>query len=136
MDLNAVALGLAANASTVPELNALDWVPDSVPDNAFLVGEMDITFDRTFGRGCDELIVTCRVLVARSDDKSGQQKLRTFMRGGGVTSVKKAIESDKTLGGKCDSLHVRSAKGNRLFTVGEARYYGVEFEVFVIGDGS
>lgn len=135
MDWNEIALGLAANANAAPELNALDHTPDSVPEPAFMVGEVDITFDRTFGRGSDEAVITCRVMVARSEDASGQQKLRDFMAGGGVYSVKKAIESDRQLGGACDDLHVRSAKGNRLFVVGEARYYGVEFEVYVVGDG-
>lgn len=135
MDLNEVALGLAANVSQVPEVNPLDYVPDAIPDNAFMVGEIDIAFDKTFGRGSDELTITCRLFTSRADDKSGQQKLRSFMMGGGITSIKKAIESDRTLGGACDDLRVTSARGNRLFVVGETRYYGVEFEVFVIGDG-
>lgn len=135
MDLNAVALGLAANASTVGELNALDYTPDSFAEPAFLVGEMDVEFDGTFSRGSDTLTVTCRVMVSRADDESGVFKLREFMAGGGVQSVKQAIESDPQLGGACDDLRVRRARGNRLFTVGETRYYGVEFEVFVIGDG-
>jgi hypothetical protein len=135
MDLNKIALGLAANVNPIPELNPLDFMPDAIPEPMFAVGEMDITFDRTFGRGSDEAVITCRVLVSRADDKSGQQKLRDFMAGGGVNSVKAAIESDRTLDGACDDLHVRSARGNRLFVVGETRYYGVEFDVYVIGDG-
>lgn len=135
MDLNAIALGLAANVTPVEGINALDYVPDALPEPVFMVGEIDIDFDKTFSRGSDELTITCRVLVARGDDQGGQQTLRDFMAGGGVYSVKKAIESDRTLGGACDDLRVVRARGNRLFVVGEVRYYGVEFEVYVIGDG-
>lgn len=135
MDWNQVALGLAANASAVQGLNVLDYASDAVTDNAFQVAEIDINFDQTFGRGSDEAYITCRVFTSRADDKGGQLKLREFMAGGGVTSVKKALESDRQLGGACDDLRVVSAKGNRLFIVGEARYYGVEFTVYVIGDG-
>jgi hypothetical protein len=135
MDWNAVALGLAANASAAQGLNVLDYASDAITDNAFQVAEIDIDFDATFGRGSDTANITCRVFTSRADDKAGQQKLRDFMSGGGVYSVKKAIESDRTLGGACDDLRVVSAKGNRLFIVGDARYYGVEFTVFVIGDG-
>jgi len=136
VDLNAVAAGLAANVRAVPGLTALDHVPDSLPEPVFMVGEIDIEFDQTFGRGSDTLTITCRVMVARSDDQGGQQKLREFMAGGGVTSVKRAIEADRQLGGACDDLRVVRATGNRLFVVGETRYYGVEFTVMVIGDGS
>lgn len=142
MDLNAVALGLAANVNAMPiladgtQLHAFDYCPDALPEPCFFVAEIDVDFDKTMRRGSDELTVTTRVMVSRADDKSGQLKLRSFMRGGGVTSVKKMIEADRTLGGACDDLRVTKARGNRLYNVGEARYYGVEFEVFIVGDGS
>lgn len=140
MDWNAVADGLCAAARTTG-LNALEHVPDALPSVAFYVGEIDVEFDVTFRRrggaanrrGTDQGMVTCRVLVAKSDDKHALRKLRTYMSGSGPTSLVQALSEDKTLGGVCDSSAVKTARGNRLFDVGGAKYYGVEIEVFVIG---
>lgn len=141
MDWNAVATALAECARTTG-LNALDYVPDSLPNEAFYVGEIDIDFDQTMRgrsvdgvrRGTDQATITCRVLIARADDKYALRKLRDYMAGSGDKSLKDAIEQDRTLGGEVHSLQVKAMRGNRMFVVGEKRYYGVELDVFVIGD--
>lgn len=140
MDFNAVAEALAEAARTTG-LNALEYVPDSLPNEAFYVGEIDVDFDQTFRRtvdgrrtGTDQANITCRVLVARADDKHALAKLRRYMAGAGPESLKQAIEADRSLGGTVHSLQVKTMRGNRMFTVGEKRYYGVELDVFVIGD--
>jgi hypothetical protein len=138
MNWNDVASGLEA-AAEATGINALDYVPDDLPNTAFYVGEMDIDVNQTFGsrsgtrRGTDSATITCRVLVARSTGKYAIRKLREYMGGSGVKSLVQAIQADKTLGGSCDSSKVLAIRGNRLFTVGEAKFYGVEIEVFVIG---
>lgn len=135
-----MALALAANVdANVPELNALDYVPDAIPDPCFMVAEMDIEYHQTMARrhggsGMGQAMITCRVMTSRGDDENGQQQMRSFSRGAGVTSVIQAIESDRTLGGACHDLKVASVRGNRMFTVGEKQYYGSEFGVMVIGD--
>lgn len=143
MDFNAVATELERRAGTTGPLTSgrkivpFDIVPDALPDAAFVVGEVDITFDKTFGRGSDEATITCRVFVARADDAYGQRALREFMAGGGVVSIKQALETKpRYVPGVFDDLQVKRARGNRLFIIGEQRYYGVEFDVYVIGDGS
>lgn len=141
MDFNAISNALAEAARTTG-LNALDYVPDSLPNEAFYVGEIDIDFDQTMRgrlvdghrRGTDQAMVTCRVLVARADDKHALRKLRDYMIGSGVRSLKEAIEKDRTLGDLVHSLQVKTMRGNRLFNVGEKKFYGVELDVFMIGD--
>jgi hypothetical protein len=138
MDWNEVALGLEAAAETTG-INALDYVPDDLPNAAFYVGEMEIDVNSTFGsrtgtrRGTDQATITCRILVARSTDKHAVRKMREYMAGSGTKSIIQAIQADKTLGGSCDSSIVKRLSGNRMFTVGEGRFYGVEIDVFVIG---
>jgi hypothetical protein len=138
MDWNAIALGLEAAAETTG-LNALDYVPDDLPNTAMYVGEMEIDPNITFGsrtgtrRGTDQGTITCRVLVARSTDKYAIRKMRQYMAGSGVKSLIQAFQADKTLGGSCSSSKVARISGNRLFNVGEAKFYGCEIDVFVIG---
>lgn len=138
MDWNAVADGLEAAAETAG-INALSFVPDDLPNKAFYVGEIDYEVNKTFGsrsgtrRGTDEGTVTCRLLIARSTDKHAVRKMREYMAGSGDRSLVQAIQADPTLGGSCHSSIVRSCRGNRLFSVGEAKFYGTEIDVFVVG---
>lgn len=139
-DLNALADHLESAANNIPGINAFSEVPDNLPNIGFYVGEIDITYDVAFrkrpqaaGRtGTDEMSITCRILVARMDDKFALRKLRTFMSGTGTTSLIQAISADRTLGGTVDDSRVESARGNRLFVVGEKKYYGVEITLFAI----
>lgn len=138
MDFNAIALALSACAESVG-LNALDYVPDTLPNTAFYVGEMEIDPNKTFGRrsgtrqGTDQAVITCRVLVARSTDKSALRKSREYMGGSGARSLIQAIQTDATLGGTCHASKVERVSGNRMFDVAGLKYYGVEIDVFVIG---
>jgi hypothetical protein len=143
MDWNAVSAGLVAAAKTTG-VNALEHVPDALPNvPSFYVGEMDIELDITFRRsndpqtgarrGNDQATITCRILVAKSDDRHALKRLREYMGGGGPESIVQAIQDNPTLGGSVDASHVKRMRGNRLFTVGEKRFYGVELDVFVIG---
>lgn len=143
MDWNAIADALEAAAETVPGINAFSEVPDSLPTIGFYVGEIDVELNivmrgkRTPGgprRGSDQANITCRILVARYDEKQALRKLRTFMAGHGASSVIDALELDRTLNGTVDDSRCVSMRGNRLFDVGNSKYYGVELDLFVIGD--
>lgn len=139
MDWNAIAVALETAAKTTG-INALDFVPDDLPNTAFYVGEMDIDVNKTFGSrsgtrtGTDQATITCRVLVARSTDKSAVRKMREYCMGSGLKSLVQAIQADKTLDGTCSGAMVTAIRGNRLFEVGAGtKFYGAEIEVFVIG---
>lgn len=138
MDLNAVANALTACAEGVG-LNALDYVPDTLPNTAFYVGEMDLDPNATFGsrsgtrRGTDRVTITCRILVARSTDKDALRKSRTYCAGSGPRSLLQAIQADATLDGTCHSSKVDRISLNRMFDVAGVKYYGVEIDVFAIG---
>ncbi|MEV0227982.1 hypothetical protein [Nonomuraea sp. NPDC050786] len=140
--MGAVRKGLAdAVRDRTPSLNCFGYVPDSVPEPCFYAGEVDITFDRTFGRGLDEIEVTCRLLVSRADDRSGQAALDRYLAGSGPHSVKAALVAargapgEPALGGLCDDLHLMRVQAYRMYEVGQVLYYGAELVVRVIGRG-
>jgi|TARA_R110000772_G_scaffold38762_3_gene91280 hypothetical protein len=78
-------------------------VYDTVPDLglnfpvAFIV-PTNIDFDTSMQRGTD--LYTFDILVAcqRTDSRSGQDKLATFITGQGGTSIRQAIFNNSTLG--------------------------------------
>lgn len=141
MNWNDVCTALEGCAESIG-LNAMSYVPDDLPNTGFYVGEIDMDPNQTFGsrtgtrRGTDQAVITCRIMVARSTDKWAIRKVREYASGSGVKSLVQAIQADKTLGGTVDSSIVKSQRFNRLFTVGEKKYYGVEIDVFVIGSAS
>lgn len=140
MDIVAIsdALADAVRDPIVPGLNALGYTPDAVPEPCFYVGEFEIDYDQAYAGGMDEARVTCRLLVARSDDRSGQERLRAYLGRTG-SSVKTALEDARgapgelALGGLADDLHVPRVHGQRLYQVGEVQYYGAEIVVRIIG---
>lgn len=135
MDIQAVRNGLKANAATIAGLKTWAWLPDSVVPPVFYTADLLIEFDRAFAHGLDDLIVTCRVLVSKADDRAGQAKLDGYMRGSGLTSVKAALESDRTLGGACDDVHVMRVLGFGLYQHQGVDYMGAEWITHVIGGG-
>lgn len=144
MDLSLVRERLASAANAIVGLNCFGYVPDSIPEPCFFTAETDVTYDRTFGADTEpgdmELMVTCRVLVSRADDKASQKLLDGYLKGTGATSLKAALEGTpgvpQTLGGACDDLHVVRVQGYRWYEHGTSQYVGAELIVRVIGDGS
>jgi hypothetical protein len=136
VEVDAVFAGLAAAAGTIKGLRAHPFVPDGVTPPTFFPAELGIDYDQTFQGGLEAHLVTCRLLVARADDRAGQKNLQGYLKPRGTGSIKAALETDRTLGGACHDLHVRRCSGYGMYEhpVG-AFYLGAEFEVYVIGRG-
>jgi hypothetical protein len=142
MDWNLVAGSLEWIAESVG-LNALDFVPDDLPNTALYVGEMDIEPNQAFNKrkpdgsraGTDQATVTLRLLVARSTDRHAIRKMRKFLAGSGAESLVEAIQltNGRPAEFPWSGCKVVGMRGNRLFNVGESKFYGTEIDVFVIG---
>jgi hypothetical protein len=139
------AIADAASAVVLPsgigKLVCTGYLPDSITTPCFYVGEVDVNFDQTMGRGTDELMVTARVLASRSDDRSAQRLLDMLISGAGPASLKQAIEvargapGELALGGLADDLHVVRVQSYRWFEHAGSTFIGAEYTIRVIGDG-
>lgn len=140
------AIAAAAAAVVLPagigKLVCTGYVPDAVVAPCFFVAEVDITYDRTMGRGTDELEFTCRVLAGRADDRSSQRILDALLSGAGEASLKVAIEAARgapgeyALGGLADDLHLERVQGYRWYEHQGSSFVGAELAIKVIGSGS
>jgi len=135
MDVGAVNLGIATAASEITGLNCYGVKPDSIVEPAFYPRRTDIHYDESMGRGQDRIAGTWHLLVSRSDDEAGQAVMNSFLKGAGASSLKAAIQADRTLGGACVTLRVVKAEAHRMITVGETEYYGAEISIDVYGRG-
>jgi hypothetical protein len=148
MQIGPIREAIAEAASTVvmatgtPKLKCYGYVPDDVLAPCFFVGEVDITFDKTFGRGTDELLFTTRVLVSAANDRAAQKTLDRLLSGSGEGSLKQAIEvargapGELALGGLADDLHIQRVQGYRWYEHAGTQYVGAELMIKVIGEGN
>jgi hypothetical protein len=125
--------GIAANLATISGLRTSPTIPDQINPPIAVVVPQSISYDTAFARsgGDDhEFIVT--VIVGRVDERSAQNRLDAYCSGTGASSIKTAIESDKTLGGKALSLRVTALRNYTQVSLADATYLAAEFTVQVI----
>lgn len=132
----------AALALTIADISGLStddggirasaYVLDAVnpPIVMFTPGDMD--YDGTFGHGEDTRPYTGIVIVGRVEVVSAQTLLDELRETSGTTSLKAAIEADRTLGGLVDGVQVTGFSGPRPRTYGEITYLSADVTVRVI----
>lgn len=104
-----VRAGLVTRVNTISGLTALAYIPELVVPPIVLIDQLELEFDASMGRGLDTAFVDVILIVQRMDAQSGQSALDGYLAGTGASSIKAAIEGDKTLGGACSTLQVLSA---------------------------
>jgi hypothetical protein len=110
MNPSQVRDGLKTRLQTITGLRAYDLIPDTVVPPCAVVGQLDFTFDIDNARGLDQAQVDVLVIVQRFSERAGQDKLDAYLAGSGASSIKAAIEGDRTLGGTVNTLRVTGAE--------------------------
>lgn len=126
--------GIKANLSSIDDLRVYDIIPDVIVPPCVVVGQLDFTFDLNNARGLDQANLDVFVIVQRFSERTGQNKLDKFLAGSGAYSIKAAIESDRTLGGACDTLRVTSAESG-TYQMGDIDYLSYRYRLTVWGQG-
>jgi hypothetical protein len=123
--------GLATQLGTISGLRTTTETPDTISPPIAIVNVANVNYDRTFQRGLDEYNFVITVIVGRVGERSAQRLLDSYVSTTGGSSVKLAIELDRTLGGKCDSLRVTDMRNYGSLVIGEITYLAAEFNVVV-----
>jgi hypothetical protein len=77
---------------------------------------------------------TVILIVGRVDERTAQNKLDGFVSSTGASSVKLAIEGDKTLGGAAFDVIVTEMRNYGQLSIGEVVYLSAEFSVLCYAD--
>jgi hypothetical protein len=101
---------LKTRLQTISGLRVYELIPEPITPPCAIVGQLDFTFDIDNARGLDQANVDIYVIVQRFSERAGQDKLDGYLAGTGATSIKAAIEGDRTLGGTCQTLRVIGAE--------------------------
>lgn len=131
--------GIETRLATITGLRVSDVSPGQISPPCAIVGVPSVTdYHATFGSArmkLDDLTVTVLVSAA-APDRVSQKKLAGYANPTGDTSVKAAIEADKTLGGVVDDCIVTSFRPLGLEEVGALGYYGGIFQLRAIAIGA
>ena len=126
-----IKTGLAANLATVSGLRAYAYQPDNV-NTPFAWPLLDsIQYNGAMGGGLITHKFTISVVVGRSAERTAQTLLDGYLSYKGVTSIRAAIESDRTLGGVVQDLIVESANNISTLEANDATYLAIDFVVTV-----
>jgi hypothetical protein len=129
--ITALRSGLATRLGTISGLRTTTETPDTINPPVAIINVGTVNYDRAFQRGLDEYNFVVTVIVGRVGIRSAQRLLDSFVSPTGASSVKLAIELDRTLGGNCDSLRVSDMRNYGSLVVGEITYLAAEFNVVV-----
>lgn len=132
----AIAASLASLTSDDVGVQSVSAIPSNPTPSGVYVGDGEINYDLTMGRGLDEFEMTVTLLVGYGSDLAAQRRLRKLSHP--RTGVKALVEAvvnpatgvaDKTLGGLVDHVRVTKATAPRLYGQGEKRPLGRDFTV-------
>ena len=132
--LSELRTGIATNLATISGLRTTAVMPDNPNPPIAIIQPDSINFDNTFQRGMQTYTFTVIVLVGRVAERSAQNAIDAFCSSTGSSSIKRAIESDKTLGGKAFDLRVTDMRAYASIAVGEVNYLAAEFIVLCYAD--
>jgi hypothetical protein len=132
--LSELRTGIATNLATITGLRTAATIPDNPNPPVAIVTPDGISYDSAFGRGMQEYRFTVTVLVGLVSERSSQNKIDAYCSSTGSSSIKLAVESDKTLDGAAFDVRVSEMRTYSSVSVGDVKYLGAEFIVLCYAD--
>jgi len=125
---------LATNAATIAGLRTTETVPDNPSPPIAIVSLISVNFDGAFHSGLTTYSFSVLLIVGKVSERTGQNSLDAYCSSTGASSMKLALESDKTLGGSAYDVRVTDVRNYGELTVGEVNYLSAEFLVLCLAD--
>ena len=133
MNLVDVGQELAAQLGTILDGRATVYPPDRISAPAGFVFDPDTTYDQTYERGMDTVLMSLTVLVARQPLETAWKQLAAYVSGSGDKSVKACIEA-----GTYTSFDSVTVTGSQIgdTTAAGGDYKAAVFDLQIVGSGS
>lgn len=131
--LGDIRTALKANLSTISaNCNGYRMIPPPTPCFEIDFPEDAFVYDTTHSQGTQEFDLIVRGIVAVGDSTETQATLDDWLDVSGSSSVKAAIESDRTLNGNVDDLRVERATSPRFAEAGSSVVLFAEWTVHLL----
>lgn len=125
--LSSLREGIAENLSTIIGLRVSSYVPDNPNAPMAVVSPQNIEYHKSFANGFNTYNFIVAVFVARVSERTAQNSLDAYCASTGSSSIKSAIESDRTLSGRCFDLVVSDMSNYGSVIIGDNTYLTAEF---------
>lgn len=126
-----VMTGLATRLGTISGLRTYTYMPDQLnPPVGFPVIE-SVDYHKAFAGGDVQMRCSVFVIVGRYVDRTAHTALDGYLSYSGATSIRAAIEGDRTLGGVAKTLIVESGLNISAVSVAESEFLQVQCSVIV-----
>ena len=125
--------GLGANLGTVSGLRVALEIPDNPNPPIAVIQLENVLYNQAFANGLTQYNFTVTLLAGRASERIGQRNLDAYTSNG-ASSVKLAIESDKTLGGSAYDVRVTEMTNYGTVSLGEVTYLAADYSVAVYAD--
>lgn len=129
MTIAAIREGIATNLRTISGLRVFEEIPDQLSPPAAVVSLNSIDYHQAFSGGLNIYRFTVRVVVGRAAERQAQRYLDLYAEPDGASSVRGAIESNRTLSGACQDVIVEAMPNIGSITVNENEYLAGEWTV-------
>jgi hypothetical protein len=129
--VSALREGIATNLSTIVGLRVSSFVPDNPNPPMAVISPQNIEYHKSFANGLNTYNFTVAVFVARVSERTAQNSLDAYCASSGSSSIKSAIESDRTLSGLCFDLMVSGMSNYGSVIIGDNTYLTAEFDCAV-----
>jgi hypothetical protein len=122
--------GLATNLQTIRGLRVVETLPDVVNPPMAMLGLSKVEYNQQNQRSMSLYTFQVTVVVGRVSERTAQAALDVLVAPGSG-SIKYALESDRTLGGKAFDVFVPELSAIGALSQGGIDYYSAEFSVQV-----
>ena len=132
--ISTIRTNLATRLATITGLRTAATMPDSPNPPIAVVTPVSVTFDTAFKRGMNTYSFNVMVIVGRVDERTAQNNLDAYVSSTGTSSIKLAIEGDKSLAGAVFDTRVVEMRTYGAVSIGEVTYIAAEFTVLCYAD--
>lgn len=123
--------GLATNLRTISGLRVWEEIPDNPSPPTAIVILNGISYHRAMVNGLTEYNFVVQLIVGRAAERQAQRYLDLYADVTGASSVKAALESNRTLNGVAQDLVVTAMPNLGSIIVNEQNYLAADFTVTV-----
>lgn len=132
--ITAMRSGIATNLATITGLRTGATIPDNVNPPYAIISPSSVDYHRAFNNALSTYNFTVTLVVGRVSERTAQNNLDAYCSPTGNSSIRVAIESDKTLGGIVYDTIVTGMRNYGSVVIGENTYLAAEFDLTVQAD--
>ena len=132
--ITSIRSGLATRLATITGLRSGPTIPDNVNPPFAIIAPSSVDYHRAFNNALSTYNFTVTLVVGRVSERTAQNSLDVYCSPTGNSSIRVAIEGDRTLGGVVFDTIGTGMRNYGSVTIGDNTYLAAEFDIAVQAD--